>query len=159
MKNLRTYVLCVSITLYSVCSFAQNQTVPVNEPDYNKPKLFLNLPDNITVTVSDLNALLDNPAGRNININLAEKTQSPFQFEGEVISVSSKEDNNIRSVVIRSSNYNGARFTLSRITNADGTITYSGRIMSFKHGDLYELQKKNGNFILVKKNFYDLVNE
>lgn len=157
MKNLRTSLLCVCITLYSLCSFAQNQTIPINEPDYNKPKLFQNLPDNISVSVDKLNSLLDNPVGRGINMNLSDKSQ--FQFEGQVVSVASKYENSIRSVVIRSTNYNGAMLTLSRITNADGTITYAGRLMSFQHGDLFELQTKDGNLILVKKNFYDLVNE
>jgi hypothetical protein len=38
-------------------------------------------------------------------------------------------------VVIRSEVFNGARLTVSKITNPDGSIRYSGRIISFKHGD------------------------
>ena len=157
MKTLRTAVLCVSITLYSVCSFAQNQPVLVNEPDYNKPKLFQNLPDNISISIDKLNSLLDNQAGRGISMNLSDKSQ--FPFEGQIVSVASKYENSIQSVVVRSTNYNGATLTVSRITNTDGTIRYTGRLMSFKHGDLFELQTKDGNLVLVKKNFYDLVNE
>ena len=65
----------------------------------------------------------------------------------------------MNSVVIRSTNYNGATLTISKTMNADETISYSGRIISFQSGDLFELQNKDGHLTLVKRNFYDLVNE
>ena len=157
MKNLRTPLLCVCITLCSVNSFAQNPAIPVNEPDYNKPKLFQHLPDNIPVNAADLNSLMNVEVGRAINVTLSDN--SAFRFEGQVVSAVSKFSNSIQSVVIRSTNFNGARFTISKISNADGTITYKGRIMSFQHSDLYELQNRDGQLVLVKRNFYDLVNE
>jgi hypothetical protein len=43
MKNLRTTLIGVCITLSSFAATAQNNTVPINEPDYNKPKLFQHL--------------------------------------------------------------------------------------------------------------------
>lgn len=157
MKNLRTTVLCVCITLSSLCSFAQETAVPVNEPDLSKPKLFQNLPDVIPVSKESLNGLLSNPVGRNVSVSLS--TDARFQFDGQVVSAASKYNNTMQSVVIRSSNFNGARFTISRIINDDGTINYSGRIMSFQHADLYELKEQAGQLVLVKRNFYDLVNE
>jgi RecB family endonuclease NucS len=42
----------------------------------------------------------------------------------------------------------------------DGTVKYNGRLMTdFQHGDLFVLQQKDGGFALVKKNFYDVINE
>lgn len=157
MKNIRTTVLCVCITLYSLSSFAQEQKIPINEPDYNKPKLFSNLPDKIPVSVEKINEIITSPVGRTSGFRLSEI--SDFQFDGEVVSTASKYGNSIQSVVIRSGTYEGARLTISKITNVDGSISYTGRIISFKHGDLYELQNQNGQLILVKRNFYDLVNE
>jgi hypothetical protein len=113
----------------------------------------------INISAEDLDLLLSKPVGKNISINLAEKSQSAFQLEGEVVAESSQPDIGIQTISIRSSNYPGASFTLSRITNPDGTIRFSGRIISFKHGDLLELQERNGQLVLVKRNFYDLVNE
>jgi hypothetical protein len=159
MKNLRTTLIGVCITLSCLSATAQNNTVPINEPDYNKPKLFQHLPDVITVNVEDLNSLLNKQVGKSISINLADKSQSAFQLEGEVVSETLQPDNGSQTISIRSSNYPGASFTLSRITNLDGTVRYSGRIISFKHGDLLELQQRNGQWMLVKRNFYDLVNE
>lgn len=158
MKNSGTLVLCFCFVLSAFYSQAQNRPVPINEPDYNKPKLFRNLPDTIVVNTAILNNLLGSEAGRSVNANLS--ADFPFQFQGEVLSRTSMENNSTdRSVVLSSSNYNGARFTLSQITNQDGTTRYVGRIISFQHGDLFELQKQKGQYILVKKNFYDLVNE
>ena len=157
MKNIRTILLYAGIMLCSFTSFGQEQKVPVNEPDQNKPKLFSNLPDKISVSTEKIIALVTSPVGRTSSFRLDES--SDFQFEGEVVSVTSKYNNSIQSVVIRSGNFNGARLTISKITNTDGSISYSGRIISFKHGDLYELQNQEGQLVLVKKNYYELVNE
>lgn len=157
MKNIRTTILCVIVTLCSMASLAQDQKIPVNEPDYNKPKLFTSLPDKIPVSIEKINDLIATPVGRSSSFRLAETAD--FQFDGEVVSAASKYGNSIQSVVVRSAAFNGANFTISKIINADGTISYTGRIISFKHGDLYELQTQEGKLVLVKKNFYDLVNE
>src|SRR5450432_1358869 len=119
MKNRRTIVLCVCITLCSLGSFAQKESIPLNQPDNNKPKLFNNLPDKISVNIANLNTLLTTPPGNKVSINLGNDT--PFFFQGQVISATSKYKNIIRSVVISSTNYNGARLTFSRTNNADGT--------------------------------------
>ena len=159
MKNFRTAMLCVCIALCSLCSSAQkqDQSIPFNKPNYNKPKLFINLPDSISISVDNLNSLFNTQLGRASSLNLSDN--STFRFEGQVMSTSSKYGNTIKSVVIRSTNYNGATLTISKTMNADGTISYSGRIISFQSGDLFELQNKDGHLTLVKRNFYDLVNE
>jgi hypothetical protein len=155
MKNLRTTVLCLCITVFSLGATAQ--TVPVNEPDYNKPSLFSHLPGNIPVSIQSLNALLESPIGSNVSITLSEDLR--FVIEGQVVSAASKYENTMQSIVIRSTNFPGARLTFTRVTTADRSATYTGRIISMQHGDLYELQSRNGQFILIKKKFYDLVNE
>jgi hypothetical protein len=160
MKNLRTSFLCACITICSLGSAAQQQdhTIPINQPNLNKPKLFQALPDNVPVSIDNLATLLKTPMGSTVGINLSDKVT--FRFEGQVISAVSKYNNTIQSVVINSTNYPGARLTLSRISNGDGSVSYTGRIVSFKHGDLFELKKQqDGSFILIKRNFYELVNE
>lgn len=157
MKNLRTCVLCACITIIHASSFAQNNDVPINEPDRNKPKMFQNLPEYFPVNVDNLLSMLTSQTGADISVNLSDESTLPF--EGKVVSSASKYDNTIYSVVIRSTNFEGAKLTISRITNPDGSIKYSGRLMSMKHGDLYELQTRENRLFLVKRNFYDLVNE
>ena len=157
MKNLRTAALCLCIMLYSLCTVGQNQVLRANNPDIVKPKLFQNLPEKISITPENLNNLLNTPIGHAVSINLSD--DSKFQFEGQVVSASAAEENNIHTVVIRSTNYNGARLTLSKITNADGTTSYSGRILSFQHDDLLELKNQDGHYVLIKRKFNDLINE
>lgn len=158
MKNLRTAALCAVMALSAMGSFAQEKTnaVPINEPDYNKPKLFAGLPDKVQVSTETLSSLFNTTLGRSASIAISE--ESHFQFNGEVVSSGTKNPQ-VQSVVIRSTNFNGATFSVSKATNADGTVSYRGRIISFKHGDFYNLENQNGQYILVKKNFYDLVNE
>jgi hypothetical protein len=157
MKNLRTPFVCLCAILISLCSFAQTEKDPINEPDYKKPKLFSNLPDRIPVSIEKINDLLNTTIGNTTSLKVAEGTAQ--QFDGEVISKATKYENRIQSIVIRSTNFNGARLSISKITKEDNTVVYTGRIISFEHGDLYELQNLSGQLTLVKKNFYDLVNE
>jgi hypothetical protein len=157
MKNLRTIALCVSISLYSLCTSAQTGNVPVNEPDYNKPELFRNLPSTIVLDMGNVTRLFTSIVGGPVSV--AMSASSPFQFEGQVVSSVSKYNNGIVSVVVRSTNYPGALLTLSKLTDAGGNISYTGRIVSRQHGDLFELKNVNNEFVLVKKGFYDLVNE
>ena len=157
MKSLYTTVFCVCSTILSLQAAAQTEKVPVNKPDLNKPALFASLPDKIAVSSDNLNNLLSSSIGRSVSVDMA--SDHDMGFEGEVISTTSKYNNSIQSIVIRSTNYNGARLTISKITGADGAITYSGRIISMQHGDVYELQKEADNFVLVKRKFYDLLNE
>jgi hypothetical protein len=156
MKSLRTSVLCAGFALCSLGSFAQDKPVVVNEPDYNKPKLFAGLPDKIQLTEDNLSSLFGTPLGRPASIAVSESGR--FQFDGEVVSAGSKTQH-VQSLVIRSTNFNGATFSLTKTMQPDGSVTYKGRIISFRHSDLYELENQNGRYMLVKKNFYDLVNE
>jgi hypothetical protein len=157
MKNLCTLLLCTGMVLLSTASFAQEEKVPLNEPDYNKPKLFQQLPGQVPVDIARFSALFSAELGRTVSVTLSDEAN--FKLDGEVVSMASKYNDAIQSVVLRSTNYPGALLTISRITGQDGTVTYRGRIVSKAHGDLYELQNQEGRFVLVKRNFHDLVNE
>lgn len=158
MKNLRTTVICACMTVCSLYSAGQDQKIIVNEPNYNKPRLFDNLPEVIPVSIDNLNGLVNSKAGVNINTSFSTDTRT-VPFEGNVVSSVSKYDDKVQTVVIKSTNYSGATLYISKVITGDGTIKYNGRLMSFQHGDLYVLQQKDGGFVLVKKNFYDVINE
>jgi hypothetical protein len=144
--------------LIGAVSANAQETAPLTEPNYKKPQLFTSLPENIKVNVDNLKVLLKSSTGDAVASDLGDG--SAFDFNGQVVSTATKHNNTIKSVVIRSSNYNGASLTISQLTNEDGSISYTGRIISFNHGDVFELQKQpDGNYAFVKKKFYDLVNE
>ena len=153
MKNLAKGFICLS--LFLICLQSNAQTPPVREPDMNRPTLFQNLPNKISCRINDLSALLESEIGRPVSFSLADN----LNFQGVVTSVASKFDNTLLSVVVRSTNFAGAALSFSKITKADGTYGYVGRIISFQHGDAYEISLENGQYYFIKKGFYDLVNE
>ena len=156
MKNTGTLVLCAIFSCITILTQAQDKSIPLNEPDYNKPKLFQNLPEKINVDVATLETLF------NADINHpASMTIAGVQFQGNVSSKNNiiSTTSQTSTVILSLSNYPGANFTLSKIISADGTTSYIGRIISFKRGDLLELQNQKGNWVLVKRNYYDLINE
>jgi hypothetical protein len=154
MKNLRTTMLCACMLVCSAISFAQQSDVPINEPNLSKPKLFTTFPDIIRANTDKLTELLSTPIGTEVNIQIGEG----FTIQGRVLSTTFVPESNISSVVVRTTNFEGARLTFTK-TIIDGRTVYVGRLMSMKHGDLFELQYKNEQYIFTKKNFYDLVNE
>ena len=157
MNHLRLMGIALSLLLCSTYISAQEK-IPLNEPDNNRPRLFTNLPTSFSVDAKALSALFsdDVTVGKEVRLSLVNY-ESPFI--GKVVSATSKYENSVKSVVIRLSNFNGAALTLSSSTNPDGTVSFAGRIVSFKHGDTYELQQKGGLYMLTKKSFNELVIE
>ena len=158
MNYLKLYGFSLSIIFCCTISFAQDRVV-LREPDLKKPTLFTTLPDKIPVDVSELESLFSNTAakGKDVNVRFIDKKLPGFN--GKIISATSKYNNTIRSVVVNSTRFNGATLTLSLSTTTDGTVRYSGRIVSFKHGDLYVLENQNDQYFLIKKKYHDLINE
>ncbi len=157
MNYLNLYGFGLSFIFYCTISFAQDRVV-LQEPDHNKPSLFSNFPDKIAVDIHELKNFFSNTAakGKDVNVRFIDKTLPGFN--GKIISATSKYNNTVRSVVISSTRFNGATLTLSS-TTTDGTVRYSGRIVSFQHADLYVLQKEEEQYFLIKKKFHELVNE
>lgn len=155
MINLQLTGICLSLILFCATTSAQS-SIPINEPDLNKPALFTNLPGKIPLDISDLQNLLNTEPGKEITLRINDKVVN--SFNGKVISAATKY-NNIRSVVISSGNFNGATLTLSSSIQLNGTVKFTGRIISMQHSDMYELQYQNDQYMLIKKNFYDLINE
>jgi len=164
MRNLRPLVAAILLSISSVCSYSQDAT-PVSEPNYNKPLLFSDLPDNIKVNINALKHLLTTSVGEAVSTDLREerttnsKVESPFVFTGQVISTANKNNNAFQSVVIRSANLIKAGLTFIQYKKEDGTFGYTGHIISFDHGDAFELQLIDGSYQFVKKKFHQLVNE
>ena len=153
MKNLVKGIICLS--LFFICLQSNAQKLPVREQDMNRPSLFQNLPNKISCRINDLSALLESETGKLVSFSFVNN----LNFQGVVSSVASKSDNTLNSVVIRSTNFPSAALSFSRIKKEDGTFSYVGRIISFQHGDAYEISLENGQYYFVKKGFYDLVNE
>jgi hypothetical protein len=156
MKTNQILVLSLLLLTTAFNANAQDPTIPLNEPNYNKPRIFNTMPDRIEITPEKLNELIATPNGQAANIPFNAQAG---EIDGDVISAVSKYNNTIQSVVIRCADFDGARLTLSKVNMPDGTTKYTGRIISIRHGDLYQLIQEDAGWVLVKKNFYDLINE
>jgi hypothetical protein len=157
MKNLSIAVLGMCCMLCNLCSSGQVSNVPIkvplNEPDYNKPKLFADLPDRVNFNPGNLSNLFDLQVGQSANIPVSPGVN----FSGQVVSKS--DDLKSASVVVRLTNRLGARFVFTKITDSDNTIKYIGRIISLQHGDSYEIVSENNQYYFKKQGLYDLIAE
>ena len=153
MKNVYKVLLCLSVFCAYISTSAQ--TPPVREPDMNRANLFQGLPEKISCRINDLTSLLESQTGQNISIPFFNS----LNFQGTITSMATLYDSKLQSVVIRSTNFPGAALSFSKIIKEDGSINYTGRIISFQHGDAYEIRQENGEYFFIKKGFYDLVNE
>ena len=152
MKNFYKGFLCLSLFTASYNLIAQ--TVPVREPDYNKPLLFQLLPQRIQINTNSLEQLLTNESGNQISFPLTQNVN----LIGTVTSVG-KTDPQVESIMIRLTNFNDAGLFISKVLRPDGTNYYNGRILSLKNGDAYEIIFDHGIYYFEKKGFYDLLNE
>lgn len=154
MKLLKAGTLCLFV--FSICAVASAQKiVSPNQPATIKPRLFKEIPDRLPVAASKFTSLLALKKGQSASISLSDK----FIFKGKVVSSVRKYNDAIESTVIKSDDYPDATFTVTKVKKPDGTIAYRGRIISFTHGDCFELKNENGQYILVKRNFEDMVND
>jgi hypothetical protein len=155
MKQLKASAIGVLLAVCYMQAGAQQKQIPLNEPDYNKPKLFNNLPEKMDLKLSAVEPIFDYELGKSVNIQVADN----FLFQGMVVSKSDEKNESVKSIVIRSANLQGAVFTLSKTTNTDGSFSYIGRIMSRNNGDAYEIKKENNEYVLQKKNLNELIAE
>jgi hypothetical protein len=152
MKTLSNFALSALLTVCSLASTAQK--IPINEPDYNKPKLFNDLPEKFPLDLKLIDALLLEQHGKSVQVILDD-----LSFHGVVVSKSNIKDKEFQSTVIRLTNRSGAVLNLVKLFEPDGTVSYRGRIISHKHGDAFEVTYEKGQYVFVKKSYHDLFNE
>lgn len=156
MKNLiRGAFLFIGVCFFMTLSAQDQKTLPVREPDLTKPYLFTQLPTRIPCPVSTLESFLLVEQDQRVNRSIG----NGLDIRGVVTSTSKQGDSTMRSVAIRSTNFNGALLHIARITAADGSIRFTGRIISLQHQDAYELVQEKNEYFFIKKGFYDLINE
>ncbi len=133
MKNCVTLTMALLFALSSATAVAQNASAA-------KPKMFSSFPQKIICTEAELSKAFTAAANQNVNLSFSDN----FLFDGKVTSNVVKYSN-LQSVIIKSAAFGDAIFSLSKITNADKSITYIGRIINKKYFDGYELKKDANN--------------
>lgn len=153
MKKIKSGAICILLSICYVGAVAQIS--PSSKTDYEKPALFSDLPEKLNVNVPALEALLNLSAGQSIQVPLGRS----FILQGVIISKSDANDQNVKTIVIKSSNRKGATLTFTRIRKEDGSFSYLGRMLSYTHSDAFEIIFENGQYFLTKKKSLDIINE
>ncbi|MBK8609984.1 MAG: hypothetical protein IPL84_08550 [Chitinophagaceae bacterium] len=136
MKHYAPYALSVLLTCVAFTGFSQN----------TKPKQFDNFPATIQCSEPELAKVFDTPAGQNIQLVFSNN----FIFQGSVKSNLAKYDN-LQSAIVISPDYPNTIFSVSRITNADRSTSYVGRILNRSFFDGFELKRNtSGSYELLK---------
>lgn len=110
-----------------------------------KPKLFNNLPEKFTVGKLFLQQLF---AGEINSISIPVSNGALLQ--GEVVERVQKNPN-VMSINIKLTNYDNALFNVSRIILSDLSVSYTGRVINIKNGDVLLLNRENEQFYLTKE--------
>ena len=152
MKARQLVSICVLFSLSYFHSVAQTN-LPINQPDYSKARLFDDVPKKIILKATEMEYLFDISVGSSVTA----KFSRDFYLQGTVVSKAT--DASVKAIVIKATNRQGAVFTFTRIRKPDGTDVYKGRILSRNNSDAFEIVKENDEYVLQKKNYYEIVSE
>lgn len=154
MKTLKNFTICLVISLGAFRSGAQEK-LPLNQPNYNKPKAFDDLPKKMNISISDMESIFDFSVGTTVTAKLSKG----FPFKGTIVSKSGNGKSQVQSVVVNSITRKDAVLTFTKIRIEDGSFIYRGRILNKGSIDAYEIVKENDDYVLEKKNYYEMVRE
>lgn len=137
MKNYAPYALSLLLSFIVITGFSQTNA---------KPKQFSNFPEKIDCSEQELAGIFNATTGQAISLSFSNN----FTFTGNVTSNIVKYAN-LQSAIIVLPDYFNTIFSVSRITNNDGSFSYIGRIINKNYFDGYELKKNtSGNYELKK---------
>jgi len=154
MKTLKSVACSAILSFCMMKASAQEARIPINTPNYSKPRLFGALPDKMPMKIKDMEGLLELSVGTPVNATLS----AGFPLIGTIVSKSNPADTTVKSVVIRT-NREGCTFTFSRVTDVDGKVLFIGRMMSRNGGDALEIANEGQGYVLRKKGVHELINE
>ena len=138
MKNYAPYALSLLLSILSMTGFSQANPA--------KPTQFNAFPNVINCSQAELGRIFNTPAGQNISVSFSDN----FTFSGRLTSNIVKYAN-LQTAVITSPDYSNTIFSVSKITNGDGSTGYIGRIINKNYFDGFELkQDLAGNYQLIK---------
>jgi hypothetical protein len=138
MNRYAPYALSLLLSFIVTSGFCQS-----NNP---KPKQFSDFPETIICSEQELSKVFTASPGQNISLSFSNN----FTFAGNVTSNLAKYAN-LQSAVIVSPDYSNTIFSVSKITNGDGSISYIGRIINKNYFDGFELKKNASGIYQLKK--------
>ncbi len=140
MLSLRKTMLLLMVCL---CTYAASNA---QQNTQAKPSLFAAYPSTLNITETCLQNIFRLVKEQETVIDFGNNLLLPCK----VISNEVKY-NNLQTVIIRSSAFDNAMFQVSKITNPDQTVVYTGRIINEKAADGFEIKKAANGLYQLKK--------
>lgn len=130
-----------------IASVATAQNLPpINQHPVPKPALFAAVPNQFAVSTSLLQQLFL----KEKNAAVSARLHSSLAIEGYVLEKVMVTGQQL-SINIRCTNLSNALFNISQLTQADGSIVYTGRLLNPASGDILLLQPLNGGYAFIKQ--------
>lgn len=138
MKHYAPYALSLLLLCTTVTGFSQSTS--------NKPTQFSSFPAIINCSESELDKIFSSTTGQQVNMVFS----NDFTFSGTV-TVNMLKRSDLHTTIITSPNFNNSIFSLSRLMDKNGKLSYTGRIVNKNYFDGYELKKNEAEkYQLVK---------
>jgi hypothetical protein len=135
-------IACMLMAINANCQ----SSPPLNQHPTEKPALFNQLPEKISCSITSL----QNIFSAVVNSNITVAVSAAMKVEGLVLAKVAITPEQL-SINVRCTNYQDALLNISRITEADGSFTYIGRIVSPRHGDVLLLWQENGQYSFIRQ--------
>ena len=142
MKNLSAAGLLV-VCIFAFQSISAQQPI-AQRPATGKALSLTQLPQKLECNLTNLQKLSATRKSENISLLLGN-----VEFAGQVVDKVQRSAA-VVSMNIRSTNFPGALFTLSVITQADNTQKLVGRIVNPQSDEVLVLTEENNRYFLVK---------
>jgi hypothetical protein len=137
--------LLLAFLFIATLATAQNLP-PINQHPVPKPALFAAVPNQFAVSSAVLHQLFL----KEKNATVSARLHTSLAIEGYVLEKTMVTNLQL-SINIRCTNYNNALLNISQLTQADGSIVYTGRLVNPASGDLLLLQAINGGYAFIKQ--------
>lgn len=147
MKTLLRGVIALLLMIIAFNSAAQVVS------DTRQP-MFRSMSDRLPASLAELGKAFTAPVGSVVHLRFYK-----LAFEGKVIS-SVQKFHNLHSVIIKSPALDNTLLSISRRTNSDKSIIYTGRILNEQYADAYELTRNaDGSYVFQKIQTAELIQD
>ncbi|HEY0678716.1 MAG TPA: hypothetical protein VGD17_10545 [Chitinophagaceae bacterium] len=143
MKKLYATAYVAILLLCTYIAEAQS-TPPLNEQVADKPLLFASLPQKLECNLEEIDRLFMAETSQKMILRL----NNQLQLDG-IVAERVQQSPEVVSINFKLGKYPGTLFNISRIIQ-NGTIRYSGRIISRDNGDVLSLVKDNEKYYFTK---------
>lgn len=140
MLSLRKTMLMLMVCL---CTYAATNAQSNNQP---KPALFASYPSSLNITESCLRNIFSLVKEQETTIDFGNNLVFPCKVLRNDVKYS-----NLQTVIIRSTTFDNALIQVSKVTNEDQSISYTGRIINERAADGFEIKKTGNGAYQLKK--------